>query len=132
MRRRRFIMQCSAACAAIGAVELPVLATAAAAAPSEQSSARAAFEALVGTRLRVYDGARFADALRLTRIDDGPASPHLEQFTLMLAGAYRPDLETRTYGVADASGVTRDMCLERTGPGSYRATFCLLRAPQTT
>lgn len=132
MRRRQFITQCSVACAAIGAVELPGLAAAAQGSTVGQASARAAFDALVGTRVRVYDGGRFADALTLARVDEGPASPELEQFTLAFEGAYSPDLTTGTYGVVDGSGVSREMCLESTGRRQYRATFCLLRAPQTT
>lgn len=134
MHRREFITTCSVACTAIGAIHVPSLM---AAGPSDVTSAsrlgRQAFDALVGGRLRAYRGARFSDALTLSRIVDGPDSGgHLEQFTLMFEGAYRPGLPQGTYSLVDANGVSRAMYLEPTGERAYRASFCLLRGPQTT
>jgi hypothetical protein len=134
MRRREFITGCSVACAAIGVVEVPSLMAAGAGGDAGLSPVgRQAFEALVGSRFRAYRGTRFSDALTLARVVEGPQTGgDLEQFTLVFEGAYRPDLPQGAYSVVDTDGASREMHLEPTGERTYRATFCLLRTPQTT
>ena len=129
MQRRQFIAGCSVACAAIGAVEIPGLLAGAgkveAAAPA--GTVRASYAALVGSRFRVYRGAKFADTITLSKVVDGPArDKQLDQFTLVFGGAYRPDLAQGTYSVVGTDGVTREMHLEPTADKTYRATFCLI------
>lgn len=128
MHRRQFIAGCSVACAALGASEIPNLMTGSRALVLDAAqTGRGAFDALVGSRFRVYRDARFADTLTLARIADGPSSDRrLEQFTLVFDGAYRPDLATGTYSLVGNDGVSREMHLEPTTERQYRAAFCLL------
>lgn len=129
MRRRQFITRCSAACAAIGVVEVPGLALGAAGTTRPDREALAEH---VGRRFRVYRDARFADALTLVRVAEGPEGTDLVQFTLVFRGTYRPDLEDGTYALVGPDGVPRDTFLEATGERTYRATFCQQRDPRTT
>lgn len=128
MRRRQFITRCSAACAAIGAVEIPGFA---AGLPASWPG-REALAADVGRGFRVYSGARFADTVTLSRVAAGPEAPGLEQFTLVFHGTYSPHLEAATYTLVGPDGAARDTFLETIGERTYRATFCQLRAPRTT
>lgn len=130
MDRRHFLAGCSAACAAVGAAEIPsfVSGGAVAHAAALPTTFRDGFAQQVGGTFRVYRGARYADKVTLARVADGPAKDaRLEQFTLHLDGTYSPDLEPGTYTLVGPDGASREVHLESADARQYRATFCLLR-----
>lgn len=130
MDRRHFLAGCSAACAAVGAAELPSFVSGASVAHAAalQTTMHDGFAQQVGATFRVYRGARYADALTLARVADAPTKDaRLEQFTLHLDGKYSPDLEPGTYTLVGPDGASREVHLESGEARRYHATFCLLR-----
>lgn len=130
MDRRHFLAGCSAACAAVGAAEIPSFVSGGgiAQAAARPSTFRDTFARQVGGTFRVYRGARYADKVTLSTVVDSPSrDARLEQFTLYFDGTYSPDLTPGTYTLVGPDGTSRELHLESRDVRHYRATFCLLR-----
>ena len=120
MERREFML------AAGGAIACAASATAIASDLPFAGLNRAAFAALVGQSLVVYEGRRGV-ALTLEGIKDGQPARGLEQFSLQLAGSDGNPLRSGPYEVYHASFGTVPLFVEALGKDAkYRIQFSTL------
>jgi hypothetical protein len=96
---------------------------------SERTYDKARFEALLNHWFYVDDDAH--PTLELVRIDDGPASPGLEQFTAVFRGSLERELDDAQHRLITAADDPMDLHLSPAGAdtsGAYfAARFCLHR-----
>ena len=111
LERRNFLAALSAA---VATSMLP--AGTVAAMPGSHGSLRKQFESLVGNKLRLVDESGVEHQARVVTLDDGPCSPELEQFSIVLEGS---GLTDGLYDVYHAStGKLRLGLMSSGGPGS--------------
>jgi hypothetical protein len=96
---------------------------------SELTYSKARFEVLLNHWFYVDDEAH--PTLELVRVDDGPASAGLEQFTLVFRGAHESVLDDAEHRLMTAADDPMDLHLSPAGEdasGAYfAARFCLHR-----
>jgi hypothetical protein len=95
----------------------------------EGKLSKAVFVALLGDAFTTSIQGRTV-SLQLAQVDDGPASPGTEQFTLVFRGPYDPVLEDDAYAVSHATAGSTVIFLTLTGHDAkniyYEAPFNLL------
>jgi hypothetical protein len=132
MLNRRQLVSGLAGLAVLGSGGWPAIAAAARRKPRvsiEGKLSKAVFVALLGDTF-VTSIRGQAVSLQLAQVDEGPASPGTEQFTLVFRGPYDPVLEDDAYAVSHATAGSTVIFLTLTGHDAkniyYEAPFNLL------